>query len=177
MRLCLSTLSFQNTLFLVSWHIFLHQDRLSDLSHRSSKYYMRQHLQVILNVIKILLQLFFTNWRSFSPDVCCNCFCESIAFHETWSQIIIWNIFYEFSYCSFLFCKRCCYHHSNVQFTKGKPQSHNVATRDGKNSSSTLLNTAGAPTDFVWMFLSLFWIVPRGIPYCFMLYLWIKHPT
>ena len=59
--------------------------------------------------------------------------------------------------------------------SKGKPQSHNVTTRDANNFSSTSLNTAGAPTDFLWMFLSLFWIV-RGIPYYFMLYLWIKHP-
>ena len=33
--------------------------------------------------------------------------------------------------------------------SKGKPQSHNVTTRDANNFSSTSLNTAGAPTDFL----------------------------
>ena len=61
--------------------------------------------------------------------------------------------------------------------SKGKSQSHNVTIRDANNSSSTSLKTVGGPTDFVWMFFSLFWIVPCGIPYCLMLYLWIKHPT
>ena len=50
--------------------------------------------------------------------------------------------------------------------SKGKPQSHHVTTRDANNSSSTSLKTVSGPADSVWMFLSLFWVVSRGIPYC-----------
>ena len=72
--------------------------------------------QFILNIIKMLFQLFFTNCHSFSTGVYCNSICESIVFHETQSPIITSDIICEFFYCLFLFCEVCCYHHSNVQF-------------------------------------------------------------